>query len=53
MEKTDEEISEIAKDIIETNARRALVRGRAFPSFREEEKEFQKHFPYQYTKDQR
>ena len=38
--------------IIETSAKRALVKGRAFGKFRKEEKEFQDAFSYEYTNDQ-
>lgn len=53
IEKTDEEIEEIALDIIETSARRSIARGRAFGVFRKEEEKFQKAFAYEYTVDQK
>jgi transcription-repair coupling factor (superfamily II helicase) len=52
LEKTDEEITSIARDIIETSAKRALVRGRIFGKFEEKEREFREKFPYEYTADQ-
>lgn len=52
IEKTNEEIEAIAQDILETSAKRTLVKWRAFASFRDKEKEFQKAFPYTYTRDQ-
>jgi transcription-repair coupling factor (superfamily II helicase) len=50
--KTTEEIEQIAIDIVETSARRTLAKGRAFGSFPDEEKIFQKAFAYEYTRDQ-
>lgn len=52
MEKTNEEIEAIAQDILETNARRSLAKGRSFAKFRDKEIEFQKSFKYEYTHDQ-
>ncbi|NRH21003.1 DEAD/DEAH box helicase [Candidatus Gracilibacteria bacterium] len=52
MEKTTEEIEAIALDILETNARRSLAKGRSFAKFRDKEIEFQKAFAYEYTHDQ-
>ena len=52
MSKTTEEIEAIALDILETNARRSLAKGRSFAKFREKEKEFQDAFAYEYTRDQ-
>ncbi len=52
MSKTTEEIEAIALDILETNARRSLTKGRSFAIFRDKEKEFQNAFAYEYTKDQ-
>ena len=52
MTKTTEEIEAIALDILETNARRSLAKGRSFASFRDKEKEFQDAFAYEYTRDQ-
>lgn len=53
LQKTDEEIEEIAQDIIETTARRSIARGRSFWVFREDEKKFQDAFKYEYTIDQK
>jgi transcription-repair coupling factor len=52
MSKTTEEIEAIALDILETNARRSLAKGRSFAKFCEKEKEFQDAFAYEYTRDQ-
>jgi transcription-repair coupling factor len=52
MEKTTEEIEAIALDILETNARRSLAKGRSFAKFREKEIEFQNAFAHEYTHDQ-
>lgn len=52
MSKTTEEIEAIALDILETNARRSLAKGRSFASFRDKEQEFQDAFAYEYTQDQ-
>ena len=52
LEKADEEIALIAADILETSAKRSLAKGRAFPKFPNEEKEFQEAFAYEYTIDQ-
>lgn len=52
MEKTTEEIEAIAQDILETNARRSLAKGRAFAKFHDKEIEFKKAFSYEYTDDQ-
>jgi transcription-repair coupling factor len=52
MSKTEEEIEVIAMDILETNARRSLAKGRSFTKFLEKEKEFQNAFAYEYTHDQ-
>ncbi len=53
MSKTTDEIEAIAIDIIETNARRSLAKGRSFAQFRDREKEFQDAFAYEYTPDQK
>jgi transcription-repair coupling factor len=53
IDKTTEEIEQIAQDILETNAKRSLAKGRAFGVFREEERIFQEAFKYEYTRDQR
>ncbi len=52
MEKTTEEIEAIAMDILETNARRSLAKGRSFAKFRDKEIEFQDAFAHEYTHDQ-
>lgn len=52
IEKADEEIAEIAAEILETSAKRSLAKGRSFWIFREKEKEFQEKFQYDYTQDQ-
>lgn len=52
MNKTTEEIEAIAVDILETNARHSLAKGRSFAKFRDKEKEFQDTFAYEYTRDQ-
>lgn len=52
MEKTDEELQEIAENILETNAKRELTTGRAFGKFAPEEEQFRDAFPYEYTPDQ-
>ena len=52
MSKTTEEIEAIALDILETNARRSLAKGRSFAKFSGKEKEFQDAFAYEYTRDQ-
>lgn len=51
--KTDEELQQIAENILETNARREMSVGKVFPKFREKEQEFQDKFPYEYTEDQK
>ena len=53
MEKTNEEIEAIAQDILETNARRSIAKGRSFAKFRDKEIEFQNAFAYEYTVDQK
>ncbi|MGP1582738.1 MAG: DEAD/DEAH box helicase [Candidatus Altimarinota bacterium] len=50
--KTDEELQKIAENILETNARRQMVQGRAFGRFEAEEQIFRDDFPYEYTDDQ-
>jgi transcription-repair coupling factor (superfamily II helicase) len=52
MDKTNEEIEAIALDILETNAKRSIAKGRSFAKFRDKEKEFQDAFAYEYTADQ-
>ena len=52
MDKTNEEIEAIAMDILETNARRSIAKGRSFAKFRDKELEFQESFKYEYTVDQ-
>jgi transcription-repair coupling factor (superfamily II helicase) len=52
MDKTNEEIEAIAMDILETNARRSITKGRSFAKFRDKEIEFQESFKYEYTVDQ-
>jgi transcription-repair coupling factor (superfamily II helicase) len=52
MSKTEEEIETIAMDILETNARRSLAKGRSFAKYIDKEKEFQDTFAYEYTRDQ-
>lgn len=52
MDKTNEEIEAIALDILETNAKRSIAKGRSFAKFRDKEKEFQDAFVYEYTADQ-
>lgn len=53
MEKTDEELEQIASELIEIASKRTLARGITFGSFPEEEKDFKSKFPYEYTLDQR
>jgi transcription-repair coupling factor (superfamily II helicase) len=53
IDKTTEEIEQIAQDILETNAKRTLAKGRSFGSFPEKEQIFQQAFQYEYTTDQR
>ncbi len=52
IEKADEEIAEIAREILETSAKRSLAKGRSFWVFREKETIFQSQFQYEYTRDQ-
>lgn len=52
LSKTEEEVEIIARDILETSAKRALEKGIRFGSFPEEEI-FRKAFPYEHTPDQR
>lgn len=52
LSKTEEEVEIIARDILETSAKRALEKGIRFGSFPEEET-FRKAFPYEHTPDQR
>lgn len=53
IEKTYEEIEAIAQDILETNAKRSLAKGRSFAKFRDREKEFKEAFSHEYTVDQK
>lgn len=52
LSKTDEELQQIAENILETNAKRELSAGRAFGKFPKEEQEFRDNFPHDYTNDQ-
>ena len=52
IEKTDEEIEQIATELIEIASKRTLTKGIAFKSFPDEEAEFCSRFPYEYTSDQ-
>lgn len=52
LEKTDEELEQIATELIEIASKRTLARGITFGCFREQEKEFRSGFPYEYTLDQ-
>lgn len=53
LSKTEEEVEIIARDILETSARRALEKGIRFGSFPAEEKAFEKAFAHEHTPDQR
>lgn len=53
LSKTEEEVEIIARDILETSARRALEKGIRFGSFPAEEKAFEKAFSHEHTPDQR
>jgi transcription-repair coupling factor (superfamily II helicase) len=53
LSKTEEEVEIIARDILETSARRALEKGIRFGSFPAEEKVFEKAFAHEHTPDQR
>lgn len=52
LEKTDEELQQIATELIEIASKRTLARGITFGTFPEEEKQFRSRFPYDYTLDQ-
>ena len=52
LEKTDEEVEAIAEELLTISARRRLVHGFSFPSFRDEEEKFRTAFPYAHTPDQ-
>ncbi len=52
IEKTDEEIEQIATELIEIASKRTLTKGIAFKSIPDEEAEFCSRFPYEYTSDQ-
>lgn len=50
--KTEQEIAEVASDLLELYAKRSLAKGFAFRPFPKEEKAFRDAFPYTYTFDQ-
>ena len=52
LEKTDEELEQIASELIEIASKRTLAKGISFRKFEKEEREFQSRFPYEYTLDQ-
>ena len=52
LSKTEEEVEIIARDILETSAKRSLERGIRFGKFPEEEEIFRKAFPHVHTPDQ-
>lgn len=52
LEKTDEELRQIAENILEINAKRSLSTGVAYPSFPDEELAFRKAFKYEHTPNQ-
>ncbi len=53
LEKTDEELEQIANELIEIASKRTLAKGITFQKFPKEEEEFRSRFPYEYTPDQR
>jgi transcription-repair coupling factor (superfamily II helicase) len=50
--KIKEKLEDIARKLIETQAKRELLKGFSYKSFPEQEKEFAEDFPYDETKDQ-
>lgn len=52
LEKTNEDVEKIARELLETYAKRRISTGFSFAPFREKEEAFRKDFPYEYTIDQ-
>ena len=52
LEKTNEELEQIASELIEIASKRTLAKGISFQKIEKEGKEFQSRFPYEYTLDQ-
>lgn len=53
LSKTDEEVQEIAEEILSTEAKRKLTKRIPFGIFRTEEEAFLRAFPYVHTPDQK
>ena len=52
LEKTNEELEQIASELIEIASKRTLAKGISFQKIEKEGREFQSRFPYEYTLDQ-
>lgn len=52
LEKTDRDVEKIARELLETYAKRHISEGFAFSKFPQEEACFREEFPYEYTSDQ-
>lgn len=52
LEKTNEDVEKIARELLETYAKRRISEGFSFKKFPKEEESFRKHFPYEHTVDQ-
>lgn len=52
MERVNEDVERIAQELLETYAKRTLDKWFKFERFKEQERLFQKNFPYIYTEDQ-
>lgn len=52
LEKTNVDVEKIARELLETYAKRSLSLGFSFTAFREKEDTFRKDFPYAHTIDQ-
>ncbi|MDD5377075.1 MAG: CarD family transcriptional regulator [Candidatus Gracilibacteria bacterium] len=52
LEKTNSDVEKIARELLETYAKRRISEGFSFTRFPEQERRFQEDFPYEYTIDQ-
>lgn len=52
LEKTNEDVERIARELLETYAKRRISEGFSFTRFGEQEELFRKDFPYEHTIDQ-
>jgi len=52
LEKTNQDVEKIARELLETYAKRRIAEGFSFTRFPKQEELFQKDFPYEHTIDQ-